>query len=31
MQVAHKHDAGDVDAHIPPLPSGERIPVAGHG
>ena len=31
MQVAHKHDTADVDAHISALPSGERVPVAGHG
>ena len=31
MQVAHKHDAPDVDGDIPPLPSGEGVPVAGHG
>ena len=31
MQVAHKHDTPDVDGHISALPSGERVPVAGHG
>ena len=31
MQVAHKHDAPNVDGDIPPLPSGEGVPVAGHG
>lgn len=31
MQVAHKHNSGDVDSHIFPLPRGERVPVAGHG